>query len=190
MNKLTAEKCRERIASLKRNRRVFGLAMDSELYLQALEIALPVLEQNGGWISCSEQTPDAGQTVLVTNIHIHASEVAIYTQGSASGKYYFGASSGKFIATHWRHMPELPDIETQPSTNTQVDNDGWIEWKGGECPIPAAIPVEVKFRKGSTNRKECAGDWGWLIDDDEPRPYDIIAYRVIQEQPTNQNGEQ
>ena len=45
MKKLTAEKCRERIASLKRNRRVFGLAMDSELYLKALEIALPVLEQ-------------------------------------------------------------------------------------------------------------------------------------------------
>jgi len=45
MKKLTAEKCRERIASLKRNRRVFGLALDSEIYLQALEIALPVLEQ-------------------------------------------------------------------------------------------------------------------------------------------------
>lgn len=45
MNKLTADRCRDRIASLKRNRRVFGLAMDSELYLQALEIALPVLEQ-------------------------------------------------------------------------------------------------------------------------------------------------
>lgn len=41
MNKLTAERCRDRIASLKRNRRVFGLALDSELYLQALEIALP-----------------------------------------------------------------------------------------------------------------------------------------------------
>lgn len=45
MNKLTADRCRDRIASLKRNRRVFGLAMDSELYLKALEIALPVLEQ-------------------------------------------------------------------------------------------------------------------------------------------------
>lgn len=45
MNKLTAERCRERIASLKRKRRVFGLAMDSELDLAALEIALPVLEQ-------------------------------------------------------------------------------------------------------------------------------------------------
>ena len=45
MKKLTADRCRDRIASLKRNRRVFGLAMDSELYLQALEIALPILEQ-------------------------------------------------------------------------------------------------------------------------------------------------
>lgn len=45
MRKLTADRCRDRIESLKRNRRVFGLAMDSELYLQALEIALPVIEQ-------------------------------------------------------------------------------------------------------------------------------------------------
>lgn len=50
MNKLTADRCRDRIASLKRNRRVFGLAMDSELYLKALEIALPVLEQQRGWV--------------------------------------------------------------------------------------------------------------------------------------------
>ena len=45
MNKLTAEKCRERIKKFKRLKKQFGIAMETELSLQAFEIALPVLEQ-------------------------------------------------------------------------------------------------------------------------------------------------
>lgn len=47
MNKLTAEKCRERIKKFKRLKRQFGIAMETELSLQAFEIALPILEQQG-----------------------------------------------------------------------------------------------------------------------------------------------
>lgn len=45
MNKLTADRCRERIASLSRAKRMLGVSMAEEDYLEALEIALPVLEQ-------------------------------------------------------------------------------------------------------------------------------------------------
>ena len=47
MNKLTAEKCRELIQRLndKQAHPMKGLTGDEKLYLQALEIALPVLEQ-------------------------------------------------------------------------------------------------------------------------------------------------
>lgn len=45
MNKLTADRCRERIASLSRAKRMLGVSMAEEDYLKALEIALPVLEQ-------------------------------------------------------------------------------------------------------------------------------------------------
>jgi len=114
MKKLTAEKCCQLLDSLNSN----GMSILEGYYVEALEIALPILEQ----------------------------------QERGEGE--------------------------------------WIEWKGGECPVPAATPVEVKFRKGRVNRKEHAGSWGWLSDEDEPRPYDIIAYRIIPEQPTNQNGEQ
>lgn len=54
MNELTAEKCRERIKKFKRLKKQFGIAMETELSLQAFEIALPILEQQergeGGWI--------------------------------------------------------------------------------------------------------------------------------------------
>jgi len=113
MNKLTAERCRDRIASLKRNRRVFGLAMDSELYLQALEIALPVLEQQ------------------------------------------------------------------EKQAEQQVDTDGWIEWKGGECPVADGLAVtEVKFRSGDVV-KAFADTWWWGHSGDED---DIIAYRVVEQE--------
>lgn len=45
MKKLTAEKCRERITHLSRAKRMLGVSMAEEDYLEALEIALPVLEQ-------------------------------------------------------------------------------------------------------------------------------------------------
>ncbi|WP_448309601.1 hypothetical protein [Pantoea sp. PGP6] len=114
MNKLTAEKCRERIASLKRNRRVFGLALDSEIYLQALEIALPILEQ-------------------------------------------------------------------------QERGDGWIEWGGGERPCDYRSVVEVRLRSGNERMARGALSWEWKHHNSI---CDIIAYRIIPEHPTNQNGEQ
>lgn len=45
MNKLTAEKCREMFLSLFGEKRQDGITLKEDLYMQALEIALPVLEQ-------------------------------------------------------------------------------------------------------------------------------------------------
>lgn len=77
-----------------------------------------------------------------------------------------------------------------PILEQQELGDGWIEWGGGKCPVPASTPIEVKFRNGVTNREDTADGWGWEYAPDYPRFGDIIAYRIIPEQPTNQNGEQ
>lgn len=54
MNKLTAEKCRDYISWLSARWEDEGLEDDEISYLQALEIALPILEQQergeGEWI--------------------------------------------------------------------------------------------------------------------------------------------
>lgn len=56
MNKLTAKKCRERITHLSRAKRMLGVSMAEEDYLEALEIALPVLEQQErGEGECKEE---------------------------------------------------------------------------------------------------------------------------------------
>lgn len=113
MNKLTAEECRELIQRLndKQAHPMKGLTGDEKLYLPALEIALPILEQ----------------------------------QERGEGE--------------------------------------WIEWKGGLDP--ADQYVEVKFRTGATDR-DYVRRFMWKHEGDR---YDIIAYRIIPERATNQNGE-
>ena len=68
-------------------------------------------------------------------------------------------------------------------------DSGWIEWGGGasgSCPVAYATLVEVKSRNGHV-AEDCAEAFEWCHEADDD---DIIAYRIIQEQPTNQNGEQ
>ena len=70
---------------------------------------------------------------------------------------------------------------------TQTD---WIEWVGGECPLPADTLVQVKFRDGMYSVQQLgttAGYWDgngsnftscWQHNADEGHS-DIIAYRVV-----------
>lgn len=77
----------------------------------------------------------------------------------------------------------LPVLEQQ-----EITGEGWIEWGGGERPVAAQQVVDVKWRAGGVMTVE-AGGRSWIHDG---KLYDIIAYRVIeqQERPANQNGEQ
>lgn len=61
----------------------------------------------------------------------------------------------------------------------QADADGWIEWKGGECPLPYGRECGVKHRDGNVFDNTFAGSvvafgWGHTSDDG-----DIIAYRPV-----------
>lgn len=82
----------------------------------------------------------------------------------------------------------------------------WIEWKGGECPVPEGTLIDVKYRDGH-KQKGCPAGYtptefmrhaiDWAHDDDDE---DIIAYRLaktkkasepapeVQAEPTVQRG--
>ena len=63
----------------------------------------------------------------------------------------------------------------------QADEDGWIPWDGGKCPVSPAMLVEVKLRSGQSwlNKDAEKGSfWGWYHGP-KKTPYDIIAYRPI-----------
>lgn len=85
------------------------------------------------------------------------------------------------------------DYETAIITREQYEaalaakNDGWIDWHGGECPVPRGTLVDVKYLCGDVNRHIKAGEpdssgsidtafavrWSKL-----GAEYDIIAYRL------------
>lgn len=58
----------------------------------------------------------------------------------------------------------------------------WIEWSGGECPVPPGTVVEVRFRNGNSDPDSNAEWWDWRWRGREGE-YDIVAYRVISEKP-------
>lgn len=115
MKKLTAEFCEYLLKDLQRQSITgCGIGRTQECYLQALEIALPILEQ----------------------------------QERGEGE--------------------------------------WIDWVGGECPVADHVKVEYQLRGGAKGSDQARRlDW-----QHEGKRHDIIAYRIIPEQPTNQNGEQ
>ena len=63
----------------------------------------------------------------------------------------------------------------------QADEDGWIPWDGGKCPVSPAMLVEVKLRSGQSwlNKDAEKGSfWGWYHGP-KKTPDDIIAYRPL-----------
>lgn len=72
----------------------------------------------------------------------------------------------------------LPILEQQERGEGE-----WIEWKGGERPVNHVTMVEVKIKSGETLPAEIASYWDW-------GNKNLIAYRIIPERATNQNGEQ
>lgn len=74
-----------------------------------------------------------------------------------------------------------------PILEQQERGDGWIEWGGGERPCDYRSVVEVRLRSGNERMARGALSWEWKHHNSI---CDIIAYRIIPEHPTNQNGEQ
>lgn len=86
----------------------------------------------------------------------------------------------------WRGSRQALEIALPILEQQEQADRGWIEWGGGECPVEAQQSVEVKLR-GAIENSNTASEFYWRHCQSRG---DIIAYRIIPEQPTNQNGEQ
>lgn len=56
------------------------------------------------------------------------------------------------------------------------NSGGWIQWEGGECPVPDGTAVEVEWRDGGTHICDSKYLY-WHWDEDSPET-DILRYRV------------
>ncbi|WP_191923829.1 hypothetical protein [Pantoea agglomerans] len=87
------------------------------------------------------------------------------------------------IALPILEQQEQQERQEQQEQQEQQERGEWIEWRGGECPAKGKL-VDVKFRDGFIDRHQKAEGYHWV---DNGQGYDIIAYRIIPEQPTNQS---
>lgn len=73
-----------------------------------------------------------------------------------------------------------PSPAEAPTTPTVEEGDGWIEWKGGECPVQDGVETHARMRDGVIGRSlEPRGWCGWQHDPKAPA-LDILAYRIVQ----------
>ncbi|WP_370426117.1 hypothetical protein AB9Q52_011090 [Pantoea vagans] len=175
MNKLTAEKCREQFeewASTEFDTRLLkfhdGEYKSQALHRmwlawqasrQALEIALPILEQRGG---CNWHYDEAD--CLWSS---ECGEDWQFTDGGPEdNRVKFCQGCGQPVVLEQQELGEGEWIE-------------WIEWKGGECPVGDSGRVDLKLHNGHITRDvpaSCVDDWSH-----KDLMTDIIAYRIIPE---------
>lgn len=107
-------------------------------------------------------------------------ELDKWVRGDKAGEY-----KNPVVAKMWQAWQAsrvaLPILEQQER------GEGWIAWVGGECPVGYDELVEIKCRGGAKFNPNRACQFAW---DDAGLSLDIIAYRILPERATNQNGEQ
>ena len=66
-------------------------------------------------------------------------------------------------------------LSAAPEYEPEADEDGWIKWDGGDCPIGLDQMVDVMFRDKQEFHSESADEWRW---DHDFGGGDIVAYRI------------
>lgn len=131
-----------------------------ENILARIEIALPVMEQK----EPAEWTNE--QCLEFLSIAFRHAEIS-------------GDIEMDDIRLAVKMVNTAPKAERQPSTTPQIDNDGWIEWSGGDCPVIPGNRVDLKLRGGviTNDFPAEAAEWGHHKYNNN---CDILAYRVIE----------
>jgi len=107
-------------------------------------------------------------------------ELDKWVRGDRAGEY-----KNPVVAKMWQAWEASRDA--LPILEQQERGEGeWIDWGGGERPVIASTRVDIKFRDGDVGLAQNA-NWDWRH---HGYGSDIIAYRIIPERGTNQNGEQ
>jgi hypothetical protein len=76
----------------------------------------------------------------------------------------------------WHHEAKAAPIQVaQPQSEPSLPSDGWIEWSGGHCPVPAKAVVEFMARGGYIEER-LAGELVWRHSNVGG---DIVSYRVV-----------
>lgn len=174
--------------------------------MKLIDILVEELPKCGGWDAKWHQCAQDGN-----------GEVCFFTSGKIHFRGFFDTWSipPDSVATHdgkARIEALLADdyAETiitreQYEAALAAKNEGWIEWGGGECPVPCGTTVDVKHRCGAVSENQQAwpkrhkeshimvnplSNAGQAFWRHENSVMDIIAYRLHQPQEVTEADEE
>lgn len=84
-------------------------------------------------------------------------------------------AEGRFV-TYEDYQKLEAELEALRQQLAAPEDDGWIEWGGGECSLSKWCRVDVILRSGEDISGGVAAFWDWSH---RAMPSDIIAYRVL-----------
>ncbi|ULG01293.1 hypothetical protein phiA005_0038 [Aeromonas phage phiA005] len=132
-----------------------------------------VINENGGW-------PERALWAVQDNC------IAFFLGGKPEYKsgdrcWYSNSIDGACVGTITRdekvtnwHQTVLSREEYYQAYQ-KADADGWIEWKGGECPVGKNVTGDIKLACGEKFDTTDMAMWNWHLGNGNPRS--IIAYR-------------
>lgn len=138
--------------------------------MKLIDMLVEELPKRGGW---PEKVTHIGQDF--------DRELMFYGRGNVRS----GIFLDQLAADHRKHGEKGTKItREQYEAALAAKNEGWIDWGGGECPVPRDALVEVKFPNGITSRDaQPAGSYRWTL---RNCVTDIAAYRLHQPQEVEQ----
>ncbi len=93
---------------------------------------------------------------------------------------YLASSNNKWYPS------EYPEFAKNLAYRVVPDEDGWLPWYGGECPINPNVMVAVKYQGGGTCT-QTAGKLRWR-NNTSIYAY-VTAYRIVEEEKTDPYAE-
>ena len=129
-----------------------------------------IIRENGGWRDGAESAAQCINGEISFWSNTARKDPGFDWYGHYLGKVYDIKFTGVKLA-NW-HQTLLSPAEYFHFYPAR-DADGWIEWKGGECPVEDDAVIDIRFRDGNEERGVHA-DWDW----EHSGGGDIIAYRL------------
>ena len=126
-----------------------------------------IISEHGGWRNGEFAAQDGDGGVGGYGEKPVWSLLCKYWRNEAFGEWFV---ANKIKNHHQTVLSRAEYFHLDPSAS----GDGWIEWKGGECPVGEGDRIDVKFSDGD-EFFDVSSHWGWGAD---AGCCNIIAYRL------------
>ena len=159
------------VADLEKAKHYIDLLIELEMGKEAVDASKPH-ELEDGWIEWNKNSHSvlAHQRV---EVKFEDGTVDVGFAGEYCGPY---SPFRQLKIVAYRLCEEKKEANTPKPAEL---GDGWIQWDGGDCPVPAGTRVDIRFRRGGDEMNRIAEDLDW-VHGKLGWWWDIVAYRIVE----------